>query len=97
MGKPNIRLSTDRSTGHACWPPTIPAAASMNVFCNGKAEVRVGDKYIVHMCPGKGAHVGTALTGAAKTYTNKRLTHTAGGAIDCGDVASSGSPNVFSG
>jgi uncharacterized Zn-binding protein involved in type VI secretion len=97
MGAPNIRLSTDQTTGHGCWPPTLPAAASINVFCNGKAEVRVGDAYIMHLCPGKGAHIGTALTGAAKTYTNKRLVHTAGGAIDCGDFASNGSPNVFSG
>lgn len=97
MGQPNIRLTVDQTTGHGCWPPTLPVAASMNVFCNGKAEVRVGDAYMVHLCPGKGAHQGKALTGAVKTYTNKRLVHTAGGAIDCGDIASNGSPNVFSG
>lgn len=97
MGSANIRLATDRSTGHGCFPPTLPAAASMNVFCNGLAEVRVGDRYIPHMCPGMGVHTGTALMGAVRTFTNKRLVHTVGGAIDCGDFASNGSPNVFSG
>lgn len=97
MGLPNIRLNTDQSTGHDCWPPSLPVAASINVFCNGLAEVRVGDAYMTHCCPAKGCHQGTALTGAVKTYTNKRLVHTSGGAIDCGDYASNGSPNVFSG
>jgi uncharacterized Zn-binding protein involved in type VI secretion len=69
----------------------------MNVFCNGLAEVRVGDAYMVHLCPGKGAHQGKALTGATKTFTNGKLVHTVGGAIDCGDFAQNGSPNVFSG
>jgi uncharacterized Zn-binding protein involved in type VI secretion len=97
MGQPNIRLSVDQTTGHGCWPPTLPVVASMNVFCNGKAEVRVGDSYMTHCCPSKGCHSGKALTGAVKTFTNKRLVHTAGGSIDCGDFASNGSPNVFSG
>ncbi|AFH14761.1 PAAR motif of membran proteins [Pseudomonas phage Lu11] len=97
MGMPNIRLKIDKSTGHGCFPPSLPVAASMNVFCNGIPEVRVGDAYMTHCCPSKGCHQGTALTGATKTFTNGRLVHTAGGAIDCGDVASNGSPNVFSG
>ena len=97
MGRPNVRLNTDQTTGHGCWPPTLPVAASMNVFCNKLAEVRVGDAYMTHCCPSKGCHQGTALTGAIKTYTNKRLVHTAASSIDCGDVSSNGSPNVFSG
>lgn len=100
MGQANIRLATDQSTGHGCWPPTVPASASINVFVNGKAEVRVGDTYVSHCCPKKGCHVGTALTGATRTYTNKRITHTKGGQISCGNgshLAANGSPNVFSG
>ena len=94
----NIRLNVDLSTGHNCWPPTLPVTASMNVFCNGRAEVRVGDKYMTHLCgyvikP----HQGTALVGAAKTFTNGRNTMVQGGQIDCGDRAANGSPNVFSG
>lgn len=97
MGQPNIRLSIDQSTGHGCWPPTRPAAASLNVFTNGRAEVRVGDAYIAHCCPKKGCHVGTALSGAKTTFTNGRLVHTTGGKISCGDMAGKGSPDVFSG
>lgn len=97
MGRPNVRLNTDQTTGHGCWPPTLPIQASMNVFCNGKAEVRVGDAYMVHCCPGKGCHQGKAASGATKTYTNGKLVHTMGGAIDCGDFSQIGSPNVFSG
>lgn len=97
MSAPNIRLSLDQSTGHGCWPPSIPAVASINVFCNKRGEVRVGDSYMTHCCPSKGCHAGKAATGAVRTFTNGRLVHTAGGAIDCGDFASNGSPNVFSG
>lgn len=93
----NIRLSTDKSTGHGCWPPTLPAMASTNVYVNGRREVRKGDAYVAHCCPSKGCHVGTAGANITKTYANGRLVHTVGAPITCGDTASGGSPNTFSG
>lgn len=97
MGRPNIRLSIDASTGHGCWPPTKPAQASTNVFVNGRGEVRTGDAYIAHCCPKKGCHVGKAMPGSSSVYVNGRLAHTQGAPISCGDKASNGSPDTFTG
>lgn len=97
MGRPNIRLMTDFSTGHGCFPSTLPAQASVDVFVNQIAEVRTGDKYMAHCCPNKGCHQGAALPGSATVFVNGRLAHTKGAGIDCGDMASNGSMNVFTG
>lgn len=97
MGRPNIRLMTDLSNGHGCFPPFLPAQASINVFVNGLAEVRSGDSYMVHCCPGMGCHKGMALPGSSTVFVNGRLAHTKGAGIECGDTAGNGSLNVFTG
>ena len=93
----NIRLRKDLSTGHGCWPPTVPKVASPNVYINGIAEVRMGDAYVPHCCPKKGCHSGKALARTIVTNTNSRKTHTNAAPISCKDRASHGSPDVFSG
>lgn len=92
----NIRLNTDLSTGHDCWPPTVPAMASVNVYCNGRREVRMGDAYKTHCCPSKGCHAGVAGAITSRTFANGRLVHTKGAPINCSDYANNGSPNTFS-
>lgn len=97
MSRPNIRLGLDKSKGHGCWPSTFPATASTDVYVNGRAEVRTGDKYVPHCCPGKGCHQGTALAGSSTVYVNGRLAHTKQAPISCGDTANNGSLDTFTG
>ncbi len=97
MGRAIIRLQTDASTGHGCFPPMLPVTASANVFSNGIAEVRDTDMYGPHCCPNVGCHPGNALPGSGTVFVNGLATHTQGAGISCGDTAAGGSPNVFAG
>ena len=96
-GQRNIRLGVDASTGHGCFPSTIPASASMTVHTDQIAEVRVSDRYVPHCCPNKGCHVPMVTVGARITYTDQLATHRAGDPLGCGDTSSGGSMTTYSG
>jgi len=93
-GKQNIRLGVDASRGHGCFSPTVPATASMTVFTDQIAEVRVSDKYVPHCC--KGCHTPSVTVGARITYTDQLPTHRSGDPLSCGDTSSNGSISTFS-
>ena len=94
-GQCNIRLGVDASRGHGCFSPTVPATASMTVFTDQIAEVRVSDKYVPHCC--KGCHRPVVTMGARITYTDQLATHRSGDSLSCGDTASHGSISTYSG
>ena len=96
-GQRNVRLGTDASTGHGCFGPTVPASASMTVFTDQIAEVRVSDKYVPHCCPSKGCHSPMVIVGARITYTDQLATHRNGDPLSCGDMSSNGSFTTYSG
>lgn len=96
-GQCNIRLGVDASTGHGCFPSTIPASASITVFTDQIAEVRVSDKYVPHCCPSAGCHAPAVVRGARITYTDQLATHRSSDVLSCGDRASNGSITTYSG
>lgn len=96
-GQNNIRLGVDASTGHGCFPSTIPATAAITVFTDQIAEVRVSDKYVPHCCPNMGCHAPVVTMGARITFTEQLATHRSSDSLSCGDRASSGSISTYSG
>ena len=91
---PGVHRQGDSTSGHGCWPPTIPSSWSPNVFVNGKAVVRNGDSIVVHCCPDGPCHGGTYV-GTHTVKVNGMDKQTQGDPISCGDTASCCSPNVI--
>lgn len=96
-GQRNIRLGVDASTGHDCFPPTVPMSGSITVFTDQIAECRVSDKYVPHCCPTKGCHSPLVTVGARITFTDQLATHRSGDPLACGDRSSGGSISTYSG
>lgn len=86
----------DLSVGHDGWPPRPSIQRSSNVFINGIPCVRVTDSYDIH-CKIRECHGGKASGGSSTVFVNGLAIHRTGDAIDCGDTAGTGSPNVFAG
>ena len=96
MCKPVIRVGTDKSKGHGCFPPTQPVSSSTNVKANGIKVVRMGDRYSPHRC-GKVVHGSRIAQSSSSVKVNGRSVHRMGDGISCGDSAGRGSPNVRAG
>lgn len=94
MGNKVIRKGVDNSNGHG-FPPVPCIQGSSNVFVNGTAITRQGDKYTVH-CLSSSCHQGAA-TGSSTVFANGKGVNTNGKPITCGDTAGNGSSNVFAG
>ena len=90
-----IRKDVDPSAGHG-YPPRPADQGSPNVIVNGHPSVRVGDHYPTH-CQGNHCHDGHASEGSPVVIVNGKQMTRIGDAIDCGDIAASGSGNVFAG
>jgi uncharacterized Zn-binding protein involved in type VI secretion len=93
MALPVIRRGVDATTGHGCFPPVIPVGASPNVFADGIAIVRKGDKFAPHACPKIPPHSGSAV-GGGKVYVNGKKAQRRGDGVTCGDTSSHGSSKV---
>ena len=87
-----VRLG-DRSAGH-CFESRPNIQGSPNVFINGKAAHRIGDKWPVHRCK-KLAHPSVTAQGSPNVFINGKAMARIGDRLDCGDVCAQGSPNVF--
>ena len=92
----------DTTTGHGCWPPrpgAQAAGASAKVFANGIPVHCVGDPWPVHVCVSYPfpAHAGTVANGSGSVKVGGVAVARMGDKIDCGDVISVGSGNVFAG
>lgn len=94
---PGIHREGDNTTGHGCWPPTVPASYSPTVFVNGLAAVRNGDSIVPHTCAAiPETHAGT-YAGAGTVYVNGRAVQVQGNPVSCGDAAAGCSANVTAG
>jgi uncharacterized Zn-binding protein involved in type VI secretion len=89
---PPVHRQSDSTTGHPCWPPTIPASWSPNVRANGLGIVRNGDSIVTHCCP-PGCHSGTYV-GTSNVRVNGMPAQRVGHPVSCGDAVAVGSPNV---
>jgi len=90
---PKVHRDGDLTTGHDCWPPTIPLTWSINVFANGLGVVRnTQDGIVEHCC--QGCHGGTYI-GTSSIYVNGTAIQVIGSPVSCGDFAGEGSPDVF--
>jgi uncharacterized Zn-binding protein involved in type VI secretion len=90
-----IRLGTDPSTGHGCWPSRPTDSSNTSVYVNGILANTVTDHYPVHCC--KKCHDGFASSGSSTVFIERKAVHRNGDAISCGDTASNGSTNVLCG
>ena len=59
----------DNCTGHGLFPARPNIAASPDVFINGKAATRVGDKWAVH-CVGPSCHDSVGSNGSSTVFIN---------------------------
>lgn len=92
-GNRSIRLGVDASTGHGCFPPTVPSSASPNVFHNLIQAVRLTDTYVPHCCGG--CHTPVVAQSSKTVFINQLSQHMSGDKQNCGDTASNGSLDVF--
>lgn len=93
---PAVARQGDSTTGHSCFPPTVPSSYSSDVFANGLPVVRQGDGIVVHCCPDGPCHGGTYV-GSHTVFVNGSSIQTVGDPISCGDTQAAGSPNVIAG
>ena len=91
-----IRIYIDYSTGHCFSPRPVTAVFSPNVYINFYNATFIGSYYPVHFC-GFFFHSGLANAGSPTVLVNMRRIHRRGDAINCGDTANNGSPNVLAG
>lgn len=94
-GIPCVRLPIDSSTGHGCFPPTRPATASVTVFTNQLAQVRVTDSWVPHCC--FGCHTPVTVQGSSSVFADQLAKQRIGDAMGCGDRAATGSTDVIAG
>lgn len=94
MGQAAARLG-DTCAGH-CFNPRGNTESSPNVFLNGLGAHRVGDGWPTHSCP-PNSHSSVTSEGSSTVFVNGKALARIGDALDCGDIISQGSPNIFVG
>jgi len=83
----------DMSAGH-CYYPRPNCQGSPNVFINGLAAHRIGDRWPLHTC-NSSSHDGVLAQGSPNVFINGMALGRIGDMISCGDIVAQGSPNVF--
>ncbi len=88
---PKIHRKTDVTTGHGCYPPTIPASFSPDTFGTDILNiVRYGDTIVSHCCGT--CHAGTYVGQKCEVYVNGRYAQLKGDPVDCGDFIDTHDP-----
>lgn len=87
----------DSDITHCSTP--VRAEGSSDVFCNGIAVSRQGDKNTPHLLPGSPcpAHTAAITTGSSTVFVNNKGLGRIGDAISGCTAVAQGSTNVFSG
>jgi uncharacterized Zn-binding protein involved in type VI secretion len=93
---PAVTRINDICTGHDCHPSRPNVQGSGNVFVNGLATHRTGDKWDVHCC-GPSCHDSVTANGSGTVYVNGKQIARIGDPVACGSVIAQGSGNVFAG
>ena len=87
----------DLTTGHKCWPPTVPATYSPDTFANGKKIVRRGDSIVPHTCPLIPETHSDIYVDSRSVFINGEPAQVIGSPVGCSDQAAEGSPDVWIG
>lgn len=90
LGK--VRLGVDFTFGHGPCPPIVPSTASIDVFTDQIAQVRVSDLYTPHCL-----YTPAAREGSLTVFTDQLMTHRFLDALTCGDRNAMGSITTFAG
>lgn len=94
---PEATRKGDCCTGHDACSAVKLAEGSPNVFINGQAAGRVGDKYESHSCIAHPAHQDHIAEGSATVFINGIQAGRIGDAVEIGGSVRDGSPNVYIG
>lgn len=94
---PQATRKNDYCTGHDDCPSAKLAEGSPNVFINGQAAGRVGDKYTSHSCLAHPPHQDSIASGSATVYINGIPAGRIGDSVEVGGSVRDGSPNVYIG
>lgn len=92
-----VHRDTDLTTGHDCWPPTVPATFSETVSANGLAVVRKDDAIVPHTCPIIPETHDDMYVDERSVSVDGRPVQVIGSPVACGDAAAEGSPDVWIG
>ncbi len=92
-----VRLGVDMTTGHGCFPPTRAITASMTVYTDQIANVRVSDQYAAHCCPQKGCHTPVASGGSRTVFSDMLMKQRSTDAMGCGDHCRASSVTTYAG
>lgn len=93
----SVRLGVDKSTGHGCFAPVVPVTASIDVYVDQIAAVRLSDAYQVHCCPKKGCHAPIVKMGSRTVYANQLQECRSKDPMTCGDRALGCSISTYAG
>lgn len=91
------RKDVDVCTGHDNCPPRKAVEGSPDVFLEGHAVVRIGDKWEAHGCPAHPKHEGHVSQGSDEVTVNGLPVVRIGDPLDCGGNVKTGSDNLYAG
>jgi uncharacterized Zn-binding protein involved in type VI secretion len=91
------RKDVDECTGHDDCPPRKAVEGSPDVFIDGHAVVRVGDRWESHGCPAHPPHVGKVVQGSDEVSVNGIPVARIGDPLDCGSKVRTGSEALYAG
>ena len=94
---PSAARITDKNTGHSGYPSVIATEGSGNVYINGLAAHRTGDKWLPHIKSGSSFHTDSTGEGSSKVFINTKKAARVGDPIVNGGAIAQGSGNVFIG
>jgi len=91
------RKDVDECTGHDACPPRKAVEGSPDVFLEGHAVVRLGDRWASHGCPAHTPHEGKVLQASAEVTVNGLPVVRVGDPLDCGGNVKTGSEALYAG
>lgn len=94
---PKATRKGDNSTGHDSCSSTALCEGSTNVFINGQAAGRLGDKYNSHGCWVHASHQDNIASGSATVFINGKPAARVGDTVSIGGSVRDGSPDVYIG
>jgi hypothetical protein len=90
------RMPIDMSTGHGCFPPTVPVMGSISTFTDQFSQVRVTDMWAPHCC-GPVCHPVVSAMGSMTTFADQLPKMRMMDMLSCGDMVAVGSLTTFAG
>lgn len=91
------RKGVDECSGHDDCPPRKAVEGSPDVFLDGHAVVRLGDRWEPHSCPVHGRHEGRVEQASADVTVNGLPVVRRGDPLDCGGHVKTGCAALYAG